>query len=190
MQIRYTCEVSGWLADKYTFSKRWYNKIHKEELKESGVWWHGKFLKYHFTRQAYHRYGPDYHMKRKRVGKPLVVKGHLRRRMLQGPVKVTGTSRQATVHLPYGNPKNKTGRELHIETLIIMRKEGLDYKTARRKVTRANAYDTWVKAMFQSAIASVHPKEEQQMAERLARREEKLVMAEAARKRGLRKKLK
>jgi len=184
-------EVSGWLADKHTFDKRKYNKMHKEKLKQLGYYWHGKFFKRHFTKEAYRRYGQDYHMRRKKGrGNPLVVKGHLRRRTRpSNAIKVSSTANKVTINIPYGNPKNKTAADLKKEIFITMKKRGVDYKTAQRMVSRANAYAPNVQAMFQSAMASIDKQEEEQLAKELVKWEEREIQKWTEAKRNRRKRL-
>lgn len=176
MQMKYVFEVRGWLTDRHSFDKRWFNKVMKEEMKALGEHWHKKYFPKHFTRQAYPLYGGDYHMKRKKRGRPLVVRGRLRGRVLQRQtVRITSTSKRVTVYIPFGNPAGKTKEDLDKETFIIMRKQGVGFKTARRMVSRANAYSAGVQEQFKSAMTSVHPGEEREMAAWLVERLEKRI---------------
>lgn len=163
--LQFVWEVKGWLTSNYTFDKREANKDMKSGLHAVGAWWHKNFLPFHFERAAYGRYHGDIGRRKKR-GKPLVVKGNLRRRLVgtRRKVKITSTSNHVTVKMPFGNPANKTKEELDKDTFILMKQQNLDFKTARRIVSRQNAFNEVAKTAFRQNLTAVSKKEERVLA--------------------------
>ena len=167
--LQFVWEVKGWLAENNVFDKRWLNKQIKSALATLGWYWHKNIMPIHFTRAAYGRYwGAIGH--RKKMGQPLVETGALRDRLKQhSGVQVTSTANKVTVRMPFGNPGLKDKKALDREAAVIAKTKGIKFSTARRMVSRSNAYNERSKVIFRQNLTALSKKEERELAQGLAK---------------------
>jgi len=146
-----------------------FNRVMKLALQDAALYWHKTFIRGHFDRQAYDKYKGDYPRRKKRNRSPFVHTGALKARMTyrKGPQHLSGTANRITLKMPIGRPKGNSKKSLDAQVAILIR-AGMSAADAKRQVYNVG-YGAKNKAAFQQGIAATTTKEEQQVAEHMAK---------------------
>lgn len=147
-------------------AKGTFNRVLKAGLIDTALWWHRKYIRWHFTRGAYKRYMAEYPAPKKdRKKQPLVLTGALRRSVTKKRTKsdVSGTASSVTLKMPIGRPGKMTPEALKQATHILMERHGWSWKRASDVAHMGKGYNKEAKELFQRAITAINPGEQKAM---------------------------
>jgi hypothetical protein len=139
------------------FRTRGFKGIVKRTLQQVMAEQHNRYIKRHFTRQAYSLYRFDY-PKRKKAGLPFVKSGTMRDRLTQrrGVRDVRGTSRTAHLVVKFGRPPQYTQTDINRKIRILMVAKNMTYQQARGQVMRKAGYSAKVKRQIQRGATALN----------------------------------